>query len=82
MYQYEKIASYIERYLDQCMGDGEEIVLSALQIRKMPEVAALCQNTNAPSVCNAMEHVKRYSWKYVGGKKQSTTYKLSYCVKK
>lgn len=77
-YKYEKIAKLIEDYLQSKRGVVNEIELSALEIRKWPEVAKLCENHCYPNVCRAMNAVKLFPSSYVKGKEQSSTYTMKF----
>lgn len=77
-YKYEKIAKLIEDYLQSKRGTVNEIELSALEIRKWPEVEKLCENSCYANICRAMNAVKLFPACYIKGKEESSTYTMKF----
>lgn len=78
--QKERIVSYIEEYLEKFVKD--EVTLTAGEIRNWPIVDKLCQNTDAKNICNAMKSVSKFKYEIIGGKYESTTFKMKYVKEK
>lgn len=56
MNKREQITQIIENYIKtKCPKDKHS--LTALEIRKWPEVDALCENKNYANICNAMDAI-------------------------
>ena len=71
----EQISSLIEEYIEKFVQD--EVSFTAGEIRKWPAVDKVCENTDAPNICNAMKSVKQ-EFEIVGGKDGSTSFKVRY----
>ena len=74
--QKAMITFYIEDYVERFVKD--EITLTAGEIRKWSVVDAICKNTNAPNICNAMKAVTKYEAEIIGGTDGSTTFKMRF----
>lgn len=76
----ERITGYIEEYLEKFVKD--KVTLTAGEIRKWPVVDARCLNTDPANICRAMKSVTKYRWEIIGGKEESTTFKMQYFKEK
>ena len=76
----ERITEYIEEYLEKFVKD--EVTLTAGEIRKWPVVDKLCDNTDAPNICNAMKSVNKYRLEFIDGVDGSTSFKMQYFKEK
>ena len=76
----ERITGYIEEYLEKFVKD--KVTLTAGKIRKWPAVDKLCDNTDAPNICNAMKSVNKYRSEFIDGVDGSTSFKMQYFKEK
>ena len=74
--QKAKIVLFIEDYIKQLKE--KEIVLSAGEIRKWPNVDNICANKNYRNICRAMESITKYNSSYLDGKYESSTFRMLY----
>ena len=76
----ELIKKYIEEYLKKFVK--YKVTLTAGEIRKWPAVDELCDNTDAPNICNAMKSVNKYRSEFIDGVDGSTSFKMQYFKEK
>ena len=65
-----------KEYIKQ--SEEDEIILSAREIRKWPQIANICANKNYKNICRAMKTVGKYYSSYIDGKDESTTFRMLY----
>lgn len=87
MYKYEKLAGMICKYFDDCRNNGkEEITISALDIEKLFDVSLSCgaakRNSRFPLICQAMHNVPHYDGTPHEGPDPSSTFTVTYSLKK
>lgn len=86
MYKYEILARELENYLDSCRQQGMEVVtLCARDIEHNFHVSERCgakKNSRYPLICQAMHYVRIYPGTIHPGPDPSSTFTITYQLKK
>lgn len=86
MYKYEVLAKEIRDYLDRCRGQGmERVTLCARDVEHAFHVSERCgakKGTRYPLICQAMHNVPNYGGTIHPGPDPSSTFTITYDLRK